>query len=187
MERIDLRMFELTMFQLRRLRPDITLCFNLSEQVLWSKDSVDQMLAMARSVGLESERIVFELTESIVELLTERSLNATLERIRDAGCALVIDDFGVEHSSIARLASLPVSRIKLDRGLVESISRDARQRVVIRATIDMAHALGLKVVAEGVETEEQLQCLIDMGCDFAQGYLFARAARLTAFPELLVA
>jgi diguanylate cyclase len=187
MKRIDMRMFELAMFQSRQLQQSVALSFNISEQTLWAIDAIDEMLAMARSAGFDPARIVFELTESIVDVLNERGASDVLQRVRAEGCTVVIDDFGVERSSIARLASLPINKIKLDRGLVESIARDPRQRLVAKATIDMAHSLGLTVVAEGVETEDQVYWLEEMKCDFAQGYLFARAQRLSAFPHLLQA
>ena len=97
-----------------------------------------------------------------------------LERLHEMGEVLAIDDFGTGHSSLVYLQRLPIDEIKVDRSFVMKLATDAADAVIVRSTIDLAHNLGLKVVAEGVEDEISLQRLIEYGCDCAQGYYFSR-------------
>ena len=108
-----------------------------------------------------------------------------LSTLHKHGLTLALDDFGTGYSSLIRLKSYPFDQLKIDRSFVNGLPDDADDRAIIKATIDMAHALGLIVVAEGVETREQEECLCDLGCNRAQGYFYARPQPPEAITEML--
>lgn len=116
--------------------------------------------------------IELELTESLLMVNTEEAVR-TLEYLKSLGLRLSIDDFGTGYSSLSYLKRFPIDALKIDRSFIDQITTDVDDATITRAVIGMAHNLGLKVVAEGVETQEQLSFLSDNGCDEAQGYFFA--------------
>ena len=127
---------------------------------------------MTQRAGVTPASLVLEITES--QLLDE-SLYAIALELKNAGFALSIDDFGTGHSSLIKLKRLPVSELKIDKVFVRDIVVDVNDREICATVNALARTLGLEVVAEGVETEEQLQLLIRMGCERFQGWLFAPA------------
>jgi EAL domain-containing protein (putative c-di-GMP-specific phosphodiesterase class I) len=130
----------------------------------------------SRLVGLELpdyRAIELELTESVLMDEPER-INATLSRARELGIEIAIDDFGTGYSSLSYLKSFPIDRLKIDASFVRDVEHDPSDAAIARAVIAIGHALGLKVVAEGVETPGQLAFLLAEGCDEAQGFLFSR-------------
>jgi diguanylate cyclase (GGDEF)-like protein len=123
--------------------------------------------------GLEATGLELEVTESAAMTNPSQAL-LVLHRIADLGVALSIDDFGTGHASLAYLSRLPVGALKIDRSFVQRLDRDAADRTIVRSTVDLAHDLGLTVVAEGVETDTAWRSLSDWGCDQAQGSLLSR-------------
>ena len=115
-----------------------------------------------------------EITESAL-LVDQVAVAERLTRLRDAGIGIAVDDFGTGYASLAYLTSLPLDMIKIDRGLIADIVGGERDRIVVKAMIQLARELGLKVVVEGVETHWQLRLLADWGCDLYQGFLGAGA------------
>ena len=99
---------------------------------------------------------------------------AQLKRLAQSGITIAIDDFGSGYASIQYIKKLPVNKIKLDKSFIDNLPYSETDSVIVKATIDMAHTLKLGVIAEGIETKEQLQALIEMGCDDGQGYLFSK-------------
>jgi EAL domain-containing protein (putative c-di-GMP-specific phosphodiesterase class I) len=124
--------------------------------------------------GIDPGRISIEITESVImidDVVTRRSL----ADLRALGVSMAIDDFGTGYSSLASLSKLPVSLVKVDKSFVDQINLESEGAPIVMAIIEMAHALDLRVVAEGVEREEQRQFLVRCGCDVAQGYLWSMA------------
>jgi EAL domain-containing protein (putative c-di-GMP-specific phosphodiesterase class I) len=123
--------------------------------------------------GLEAARLELELTEGV---LIEDAAHArsVLEALKSLGVRISLDDFGTGYSSLSYLEAFPLDRIKIDRSFVAGIGRTERSLAIVRAVIGLAHGLNLPVLAEGVETEEQLAALVHEGCDEMQGYLLGR-------------
>jgi diguanylate cyclase (GGDEF)-like protein len=133
-------------------------------------DTVDRAL---RESGLHAARLEFEITETVAMQDLERA-DLILEALHQRGIRLLMDDFGTGHSSLSNLRRLPLHAVKIDRSFVADLPGERRARGIVTAIIAMAHQLGLEVIAEGVETEEQLAFLKAEGCDSAQGYLLGR-------------
>ena len=132
--------------------------------------------AIARELfhaGIDPHRVVLEITESLLMEDRPQAIQ-TLCQLRALGMRLSVDDFGTGYSSLARLNTLPIDEVKIDKTFVAQMVRGGAGETIVRATVAMAHGLGLRVVAEGVENPVQLESLRDMACDEAQGYLFGR-------------
>jgi EAL domain-containing protein (putative c-di-GMP-specific phosphodiesterase class I) len=144
----------------------------------------EQFLAMVDEAGFDRGRLTVEVTESglIEDLNAAATLLATL---RAGGLRVAIDDFGTGYSSLAYLKALPLDYLKIDRRLSQDIGGSARDRIVVRGVIEMARSLGLSVIAEGVETEEQLTLLAREGCNYYQGFLCAPPVREAELVRLL--
>ncbi|HEX4009670.1 MAG TPA: EAL domain-containing protein [Solirubrobacteraceae bacterium] len=128
--------------------------------------------ALARH-GVHPSQLVLEITESLLIEQTERA-REVLARLKAAGVAVVLDDFGTGYSSLGYLNEFRLDQLKLDRSFTAELGRDPRSAKIVAATIEMGRALGMTVVAEGVETSRQLDVLKRLGCDYVQGFLFAR-------------
>ena len=122
---------------------------------------------------VQPSRVCLEITESVAMADPDRTATV-LKRLRDIGVRLAIDDFGTGQSSLAYLRRLPVQTLKIDRSFISGLAKDDASRSIVKATIEMGHALGLEVTGEGVEDADQLETLRALGCDHAQGYLMAR-------------
>jgi diguanylate cyclase (GGDEF)-like protein len=136
-------------------------------------------------VGIDPSRIILEITESL--LMEDHGVEVqTLCQLRALGMRLSVDDFGTGYSSLSRLTTLPIDEVKIDRSFIDRLDVDAG-RTIVTASIAMSHGLGLRVVAEGVETERQLATLRLAGCDDVQGFLFSRPITPEAITEMLSA
>ncbi|MGE5493640.1 MAG: EAL domain-containing protein [Actinomycetota bacterium] len=158
---------------------------NLSAHQLQDSGLQEFITAQLERHGLDGKSLELEITESVAMQHPEKTI-AFLNTLRAQGIEVAIDDFGTGYSSLAYLKRLPLDRLKLDRSFVMDIEHDSNDATISAATISLAHSLRLAVVAEGVETEAQLQFLQDLDCDFAQGYLFSKplpAEQCTAFLE----
>jgi diguanylate cyclase (GGDEF)-like protein/PAS domain S-box-containing protein len=148
---------------------------NVSPLQLNREDFADRALEAIDDLGVDPHRLELEVTES--SLMSDPSrASASLSRLREVGVSIAIDDFGTGHSSLAILAGLPIDVLKIDGSFVRDFAENRNHRLIVQTTIGLAASLGLKTVAEGVETIEQLEWLKGAGCDIAQGYLVRRPA-----------
>jgi EAL domain-containing protein (putative c-di-GMP-specific phosphodiesterase class I) len=141
-------------------------------QFVHSQLDQEVAIALAES-GLPPENLHIEVTESAIAAHTE-TVFSTLERIRAQGVSIALDDFGTGHSSLARLQSLPIDCLKVDRAFIARMHKSDRDREFVRAILNFAHSLGMFTVAEGIETLKQRNELIAMGCPWGQGFWFSR-------------
>ncbi len=152
----------------------VSIAVNLSS-VQFKRGNVTQavMSALARS-GLSAARLELEITESVLLLNSESTLN-TLHQLRAMGVRISMDDFGTGYSSLNYLRSFPFDKIKIDRSFVHDLSSDRDSVAIIRAIIGLGTSLGMITTGEGVETREELEFLKSEGCTEAQGFLFSQA------------
>lgn len=150
-----------------------TIAVNLSARWLEHPTFLGSVTAAVAESGLEPERLVFEVTESVVLADLERSSD-TLNRLRDLGFRVALDDFGIGFSSLSYLNRLPLDILKIDRSFVQVLDPGTRSLAMTSGIVHLGQSLGLTVVAEGVELPEQRQALLDIGCDLGQGYLFGK-------------
>jgi len=151
----------------------VSLNVNVSTRDLTQQDLPILVREQLRLASLAPARLCLEVTEGAIMEDPARAL-ATLEALHAMGVRLSIDDFGTGYSSLAYLKKLPMDELKIDRSFVMHVDRDEDDFTIVRTTIDMAHNMGLKVVAEGVQSEAALKRLVALRCDEAQGYLFSR-------------
>lgn len=165
--------------------PAFQVAVNVSALQLGNRDIVQQVGKILEETGLEARYLELELTESMIIDKTEE-LIAILRDLKMMGITISIDDFGTGHSSLANLQLLPVDKVKIDISFVRNVTTNEHDAAIVTGIIEMAHKLGLKVVAEGVETEDQLAYLHSHGCDIMQGYHLSRPMAAKDFETLLV-
>jgi diguanylate cyclase (GGDEF)-like protein len=167
-----------------RLNVNLPISVNLSPRQFQESGLSSQAAAALDAAGLPSELLTFEITENVVmrDLSGAREVMKKLDRL---GVRLAIDDFGTGHSSLAYLKQFPVQEVKVDRTFVQGIAESPVDSAIVRAVIDLANAMGISAVAEGVETEGQLAELKLIGCPVAQGFYFSHPLRAEEFDELL--
>ncbi len=163
---------------------NLDLGVNLSSQQFSQPDSLDRISGALERTGFAANRLKLEITESVIMGNTE-SANTMLRGLRAMGVELAMDDFGTGYSSLSYLHRFPLDTLKIDRSFVAQMNSGSRNDQIVRTILNLARGLSIKVVAEGVESEEQLRVLRDMGCDAAQGFFFARPLPPELLRELL--
>lgn len=154
---------------------------NVSPVQLMNSSLTDTVVTILRTTGLDPYRLDLEITESDVFNENTRSLEI-LSQLRELGVQISIDDFGTGYSSLSRLSYFPFDKIKIDRSFVINIPDQKDDLDIVRLIISMGKSLHMRIVAEGVETEEQLESLRKLGCDLVQGYLIGKPGPLSS-PE----
>ncbi|HTZ08123.1 MAG TPA: EAL domain-containing protein [Acidimicrobiales bacterium] len=159
----------------RREQPDLAVSVNVSASNLLDPDFTDLVGSLLDRHDVPPEALVLEITETSIITDFDRS-RSVIERLRDLGIVVSIDDFGAGFTSLAYLSSLAVRELKLDRTFITGLGagRTGRDFELVRATIELGHAMGLRVVAEGIEDAATLDLLGELGCDLAQGYFISR-------------
>jgi diguanylate cyclase (GGDEF)-like protein/PAS domain S-box-containing protein len=164
--------------------PPMVVSVNTSARQFRHENFVQVIADVLAQTGLEARYLEIELTESAIMHDAEQFI-AMLSEINDLGVQIALDDFGTGYSSLSYLKRFPVDRLKVDRSFVQDIATDADDATIVRTIVALGHNLGLKVVAEGVETEEQIEFLRANGCDELQGYYFAEPLTAEALAEYL--
>lgn len=149
------------------------LAINISGRQTLNEAFADELLSVVNEIGAKPEWLELELTETWLMEDPEGAVDI-LQELRDVGFSLAIDDFGVAYSSMNYLRLFPINKIKIDRSFVKDIDSERSSKAIIAAIVAMGHSLNVKVLAEGIETEAQLEALQELGCDEAQGFYFAR-------------
>jgi EAL domain-containing protein (putative c-di-GMP-specific phosphodiesterase class I) len=150
----------------------MSISVNLSARQFSSPDLVQNLFDCLRHNHVNPQQLKLEITESDVMTNPEATIQK-LQLMKKLGMAILVDDFGTGYSSMTYLQRFPIDTLKIDRSFVTQLDKHAN-RVIVRTIVNLAHSLGLSVVAEGIETQEQYQTLREMGCEFAQGYHFSR-------------
>ncbi len=167
-----------------RFAIDVHLAVNLSGRQFLHYNLMKSIEEAIQKHRYQTRLLEFEITESVAMHNAEDSIGI-MRQLKTRGMSLALDDFGTGYSSLAYLKRFPIDKLKIDKTFVRDIPEDSNDLAIVSAIIAMAHALGLKVQAEGVETQAQADFLRDCGCEFAQGYLFGRPLPQDEFEALL--
>ena len=143
----------------------------------------DSWLDSLNSSSISGKNIVIEITEGIL-IKGEPTVNKKLLKFCEAGVQVAIDDFGTGYSSLSYLKEFDIDFLKIDQSFIRNLKIDSREESLSEAIVVMAHKLDLKVIAEGIETKQQLELLQSMGCDYGQGYFFSKPLPADKFEEL---
>jgi EAL domain-containing protein (putative c-di-GMP-specific phosphodiesterase class I) len=163
---------------------NLRLSLNISARQFHHADFVNDVKFALEQSGARPDRLIFELTESLLLKNVDNAVQ-TMQTLKDIGIGFSIDDFGIGYSSLAYLKRLPLDQIKIDRSFVRDIAEDPDDRAIVQAIISLAHSLGLRVFAEGVETAAQKDFLAENNCDAYQGFLFHRPIPKDEFLQLI--
>src|SRR4051794_5175570 len=160
----------------------LEMAVNLSPSNLRDAKLVKDLEKMMHTHGVSADSLVLEITENVL-IVDEAQAAETVADIGRLGIALAIDDFGTGHSSLTRLRDLPLAELKIDRSFVTRMQEVRDDEKIVLSTIQLAHSLGLAVVAEGAETPDVIRRLTELGCDMGQGYAFSRPLEADALAD----
>jgi EAL domain-containing protein (putative c-di-GMP-specific phosphodiesterase class I) len=181
---LDAACAQLKKWQAHTHTRNLTLSVNVSAKQFRQANFVDQVHAAVKLHAIDPKLLKLELTESML-FKDVNAMIATMNSLREIGIRFELDDFGTGYSSLQYLKKLPLCQLKIDQTFVRDIAVDSNDRTLVLTIITMAHSLGLQVIAEGVETEQQLEFLKNNGCDHYQGYLFGRPLPINEFEAAL--
>jgi diguanylate cyclase (GGDEF)-like protein len=167
-----------------RVDERLDMAINLSFRQLQDEKFVEHASQILRASGVDPRRLEFELTETAILLNAEHTYDA-MRALSQLGVSFSLDDFGTGYSSFAHIQRLPISALKIDRGFVRDLPQDTDDAIIVRAIINLAHSLQLRVIAEGAESLEQVQFLWQHKCDQVQGFYFSQALPLPRLLQLL--
>lgn len=151
-----------------------TIALNIHADQLTNRDHLEKVIGTIRSSGLSMDRFTLEITEGCILGRGKDDALDYLVDLRRDGLKLSLDDFGTGYAALTHLKNLPMDELKIDKSFIQNLGQDSGDEAIIRAAVDLAHSFGMNVVAEGVETQEQLQSVFLLGCDQVQGNLFGR-------------
>ena len=157
---------------------------NATEADLLSRDFADRLLTVLHAHKVPPQCVVLEITETMLLVNDGAAVQRVLIKLRQAGMQIALDDFGTGFSSLSHLRDFPIDKVKIDGSFVQQMCSEHQSRLIVQALIGMARNLGIEVIAEGVETEEQRDLLLKMGCYYGQGFLFSAAATADRLKDL---
>ena len=163
---------------------NLTIAVNISGKQFSQSNLILQIKRILQKTGIDPQGLKIEITESVV-MENAESASKVLSHLRELGMQLSVDDFGTGYSSLSYLHRFPINTLKIDKSFVTNMGVNGENSEIVRAIVTLAHSLGLDVVAEGIETEEQLAQLKDLGCEYGQGYLFSKPVNVTEATALL--
>ncbi len=159
--------------------PGVLLNVNLSPREFQEGHVIERLSALVQSCGIDTRKVNIEITET-AHIEDLRGVEDVLQALKkDLGVGLWLDDFGTGHSAVDHLLHFPIDGIKLPGAFIEPLPADARSRAITRNLLTLAHDLGLKVIAEEVERRDQLEFLLEHGCEYIQGFLFSKPMKVT--------
>ena len=164
--------------------PPLTIAVNITPKQFAQPDLAAQIGEILQQTGINPSCLDLEITETIAMADVSHS-SVALAQLKALGARLSIDDFGTGYSSLSRLQRFPVDTLKIDRAFISRMDSDLETYEIVRIIVMLAHSLGLKVVAEGVETQQQVEMLKQIGCELAQGYLYSKPVNHQAAQQLL--
>lgn len=163
-------------------RSNWTVAVNVSVRQLQASDFAEKVLITLAETGVAADQLLLEITESMLMVNTEQIIEK-MNRLKRVGVRFSLDDFGTGYSSLGYLNRLPIDELKIDQSFVHGMQTDEHHQVLIRTIMSLGHTLSLRIVAEGVETQEQFMQLRALGCDLFQGYYFSKPVPLAAIPN----
>jgi EAL domain-containing protein (putative c-di-GMP-specific phosphodiesterase class I) len=175
---------QLKAWQQNEFTQNIMLSVNVSAKQFRQENFVPEVLATVKRHAINPMLLKLELTESML-LDDLAGTTSTMNALQEIGVMFSLDDFGTGYSSLQYLKQLPLNQLKIDQSFIRDIVTDSNDKSIVRTIIAMAHSMNLDVIAEGVETEEQRQLLMELGCTHFQGYLFSKPLAITQFEALL--
>lgn len=181
---LEVALAQLKVWQQSSQTQDLVLAVNVSAKQFRQPDFVTQVQAAVKHYGINPKRLKLELTESMLQEDIQATI-ATMNTLSKTGIQFSLDDFGTGYSSLQYLKQLPLDQLKIDQSFVRDIVSDRSDKAIVQTIISMAQSLGMNVIAEGVETEEQQQFLLSNGCTHYQGYLFSKPIPIDQFEALL--
>jgi diguanylate cyclase (GGDEF)-like protein/PAS domain S-box-containing protein len=170
----------------RIVEPQVTVSVNVSIRQITDASLVEHVRAALRDAELPASNLVLEITESTL-IENPQLVSAVLRNLMDLGVTVQLDDFGTGYSSLTVLHDFPGDTLKIDRAFVDTMIERPKSDTIVRSIVGLAHNLGLRVIAEGIETDRQLNALTALGCESGQGYLFSRPLPSTEMEPLIVA
>ena len=173
-EQIAENIKDVTRYWSTRTSLPFTIAINIHADQLANRDHLENVIETIRSSGIGMDRFTLEITEGCILGRGKDDALDYLIELQDDGLKLSLDDFGTGYAALTHLKNLPMDELKIDKSFVQNLGEDSGDEAIIRAAVDLAHSFGMNVVAEGVETHNQLQAVFGLGCDQVQGYLFGR-------------
>ena len=174
---------QLSEWQRQRV-PLVPVSVNISVRQIEKAPLASLVSGLARELGIDASLLYFEITESAAMQNSQQQLGA-LQALRNLGSRILIDDFGTGYSSLSYLKHLPIDTLKIDRAFVRDMASDTNDAAIVRAIVGVAKSLGLMLVAEGIESAEQLECLRKLGCECGQGFFFSPPVSAAAVRDIL--